>query len=222
MTQQGATGPSKAPWLVAAVSVLVLAATVVFAVVMLSGGSDDKSPAGASGTTTYQPGDQSIDKVGKYKPGKVENACAALDLAAIERLGYPAEGKPIHEETNTGTGGSLECSAGFQNASLAGQANFDWHSADELFEQSKASAIAAPPAGTTAAALSNLGASAYYTLEDSSVASRTDIEVKVEAKDENLFVRITFRVSGFDIQADREAVRQAAEFQARTMMDRLR
>ncbi|MEV6278397.1 hypothetical protein [Nocardia sp. NPDC051832] len=204
-------------------SVLVLAATVVFAVVILSGSdSVDKSAAGSTSTTTYQPGPQSIDKAGKYKPGKVTNACYAVDLPAIARLGYPAKGEPVHEETDTGTGGSLECSADFENASFAGQANFDWDSDNSLFEESKARAIAAPPADTTAAAIAGLGESAYYTMADRSGANRTDIEVKVEAKDSNLFVRITFRVSGFDIQADREAVRQAAEFQAHTMLVRLR
>ncbi|MEV6069307.1 hypothetical protein AB0L82_22405 [Nocardia sp. NPDC052001] len=205
------------PWLVAGASVLALIASAVVAVVVLTGGD------GAGGSEPgYQPGG-SLVKAGKYKPGKVTNACDAVDLAAIVRLGYPAQGKPLHEEVNAaGTGGSLECRADFENASYTGQADFGWGADNDLFDAGRLSTVATPPANTTAKAIPGLGETAYYTLEDISSGPRTDITATVEAKDSNLFVRSTFRVTGFDIHADRDAVRQAAENQARIMLDRLR
>ncbi|QLY28165.1 hypothetical protein [Nocardia huaxiensis] len=213
------------PWAVAAVSVLVLAAVVVFAVVVLSGG-DDKNDAGKTTVgngTTFEPGSHDPRQAGKYKPGKVENACNAVDLAAIVAMGYPAAGKPLHEETNSGgVGGSLECRADFENASFSAQANYDWGGDSGIFEESKANEIANPSANTTAAAISGLGESAYYMLEDASSGTRTDIEATVHAKDDNLVVVTILRVSGYDIHANRDEVRQAAEAQARLMLERLR
>ncbi|MEU0541715.1 hypothetical protein ABZ319_17775 [Nocardia sp. NPDC005978] len=190
---------------------------MIFAAVVLLNDGD------TAGGDPYLPGGQPPGQAVKYKPGKVANACDAVDLAAIVRLGYPSKGKPLHEEVDAnGTDGSLECQAEFENANFAGQADFGWDNDNELFNSGKARTIATPPADSTAQAISGLGESAYYTLRYVGNAAYTTIEAVVAAKDGNLFVRTTFKVYGAGIRADREDVRRLAEDQARIMLERLR
>lgn len=220
MERPPASSRDRLPWLVAAVCAALLVATVVFAVVALSGGGDSKDTAGT--TTTYQPGRPLREKPGKYKPGKVANSCDALDLSAIEKMGFPAKGKPVHKEINAGNMGSLECSADFENASLTGQVSYEAQDDPEIFDELKTSTINTPPANTTAGAISGLGGSAYFTVEDRGNATSTYLTAVVEVFDENLRLRTTFKVSGLGLHTTREDVRKAAEAQARTMLDRLR
>ncbi|MVU81437.1 hypothetical protein GPX89_29875 [Nocardia sp. ET3-3] len=211
---------NRLPWLVAAVCAVLLVATVVSAVVVLSGGKDDSSAAGT--TTTYQPGGPLRPTPGKYKPGKVANSCDALDFSATAKLGFPVTGTPVHQETDAGTTGSLECVADLDNGALTGQASYEATEDPEIFEESKTSAIQTPPADTTSGAISGLGSSAYFTVEDRGNATSTYLTAVVEAIDENLSLRITFKVTGSGLHTTREEVRKAAEDQAHTMLDRLR
>ncbi|WP_433591329.1 hypothetical protein [Nocardia sp. CA-145437] len=211
---------NRLPWVIAAVCATLLVATVVFAVVALTGGGGSTNTAGT--TTAYQPGGPLREKPGRYQPGKVANSCEALDFSAIEKMGFPAKGKPVHEERNAGNTGSLECSADFENASLTGQAAYEAQDDPGIFDELKAGTIATPPANTTAGAISGLGGSAYFTVEDIGNATSTYLTAVVEVFDENLRLRTTFKVSGLGLHTTREDVRKAAEAQARTMLDRLR
>lgn len=215
-----ASSRDRLPWLIAVTCAVLLVATVVFAVMALSGGGDGTNTAGT--TTAYQPGGPLREKPGKYEVGKVTNSCDTLDFSAIERMGFPAKGKPIHEERNAGNTGSLECSADFEHASLTGQVSYEAQDDPEIFDELKTSTIDTPPANTTAGAISGLGGSAYFTVADRGNATSTYLTAVVEVFDENLRLRTTLEVSGLGLHTTREDVRKAAEAQARTMLDRLR